>query len=202
MIKENSFDGAPGGTNGISNTQPGYGTFVSPDATQTPDAFTSGNQNKAINQMANTVKSAAPSPEINANNINAIYAKKDTPTPDEVSCGIKYELGRQIKKDKAGAKSEVLKNLKKDPHFYSGLGMMGIDDETMMDNMTENKHPNDAPAKTKITSKPAETKKIFSEMAFARDNKFVVNSHLIDVMKELREAKQKRRMWQKGDTTL
>ena len=199
-LNENGFEGAPSG-NGMLNYGQSYGTYSSPDVSQTPDAFTSSNQNKAVNQMGNTVKDA-PKSGSSERDLSAIYAKKDTPTPDEVICGIKYELGQQIKKDKHKAKEEVLKNLRKDPHFYGGLKMLNIDDKTMTNNMNENKHPNDSPAKIKINSNSIETNKIFTEMAVAKDSKFVVNSHLVDVMKEMWEAKKNRRMWKKGDPTL
>jgi len=196
-IKENEFFGAPGGTAGTVNYGTGYGTPGSPDVSQNPGAFPTSNNNKAVNQMGNTAKEAPKSGSAEQD-LNAIYAKKNTPTPDEIISGIKYELGQQIKKDKGKAKEEVMKNLKKDPRFYTDLKMLNIDDESMMDNMTEGKHPNDAPAKTKISPNIDETKKIFSEMAKSRDKKYVVNSHLVDVMGKMWEAKRQRSSWKKG----
>lgn len=190
-IKENEFFPAPGGTNGTVNYQTGYGTFSSPDASQNPDHFTQGK--KHVGSNSNTRKNADTNPE---GDINAIYAKKDTPTPDEVVTGIKYELGQQIKKDKALAKQTVLANLKKDPHYYGKLKMLNIDDESMVQNMNENKsHPNDAAAKPKVTPNIDETKKIFAEMSKGRENKYVVNSQISDVMKEMWEKKKQRSAW-------
>lgn len=248
-IRENEFFPAPGGTNGTVNYQTGYGTFSSPDASQTPDHFTQGK--KHVGNNSNTRKNADTNPE---SDINAIYAKKDTPTPDEVVTGIKYELGQQIKKDKALAKQTVLTNLKKDPHYYGKLKMLNIDDESMLQNMSENKsdaadrivsmknaghgkwigscghvikqcrcphgsemefktlslcdacknkskslqeskHPNDAPERAKVTPNIEETKKIFAEMSKGRDNKYVVNSQISDVMKEMWEKKKQRSSW-------
>lgn len=52
-------------------------------------------------------------------------------TPDEVLCGIKYELKNDVLKDKDKAKQRVILNLKKDPHFYSSLHMLNIDDSDL-----------------------------------------------------------------------
>lgn len=199
-IKENSFEGSPGGFNGTVNTQPGYGTFASPEVSQNSANFAHSDQNKAINQFSNTRKEA-PSTASLSHELNGLYAGKDAPTPDELIAGIKYELGQQIKKDKYMAKQEVLKNLKKDRKYYSGLKMLNIDDESMVKNMSEQKqHPNDAPLKPKIgVVNKAETKKIFEEMTGNKDEKFVVNSGIVDVMRELWEQKRQRSAWKNGE---
>ena len=44
---------------------------------------------------------------------------------------LQYELSIMVKKDKAIAKQIVLKNMKDDPHYYSRLNMLNIDDEKM-----------------------------------------------------------------------
>jgi hypothetical protein len=193
QVKENEFAGAPGGTNGTDNYQTGYGTFGSPDVSQNPNLFANSNNNKAVNQNSNTVKDA-PNKVSTDQQVNALFSKKETPTPDEIVTGIKYELGQQIKKDKAMAKDTVLKNLRKDPKFYTSLKMMNIDDKSMVDNMTENKHPNDSPERMKITANPEATKQIFAELAKGHDQKYVVNSQICDVMKEMWAAKHARRL--------
>ena len=63
--------------------------------------------------------------------VDQIFKKKDTPTPDEVMSAIQYELGNMVKKDKFIAKQTVLKNMKNDPHYYSRLDMLNIDDKKM-----------------------------------------------------------------------
>lgn len=63
--------------------------------------------------------------------VDQIFKKKDTPTPDEVMSAIQYELGNMVKKDKFIAKQTVLKNMKTDPHYYSRLDMLNIDDKKM-----------------------------------------------------------------------
>jgi len=196
-IKENSFEGGVGGSNGTLNYQTGYGTPAGPDNSQNMGAFPSSDNNKAVNQNSNTTKDTPNTGSVEKD-INGIFAKKQTPTPDEIISGIKYELGQQNKKDKRKAKEEVVKNLKKDPRFYTDLKMLNIDDKSMVDNMTENKHPNDAPAKTKVTAKVEETKKIFTELAHGRDNKYVVNSEISTVMKQMWEQKQQRNNWRSG----
>ena len=257
QVKENEFSGAPGGTNGTDNYQTGYGTFGSPDVSQNPNLFANSNNNKAVNQNSNTVKDA-PNKVSTDQQVNALFSKKETPTPDEIVTGIKYELGQQIKKDKAMAKDTVLKNLRKDPKFYTGLKMMNITDKDMVDNMTENKnpnsqgdlqvynklkelgeikvgdyiglrlmrsqlvdslcrlksegkinfdgtvasiksvneskHPNDSPERIKITANPEATKQIFADLAKGHDEKYVVNSQICDVMKEMWAAKHARRL--------
>ena len=57
--------------------------------------------------------------------------KKQTPSPDEIMSALQYELSQMVKKDKAIAKQTVLKNLKTDPHYYSKLNMLNIDDKNM-----------------------------------------------------------------------
>lgn len=197
IVKENSFEAGAAGTAGINNYGPTYGTFASPNASQVPDKFDSSNRNKTLGSNSNTAKNS-PGQDPTDKKVNAIYSKKDVPSPDEVVTGIKYEMGQQIKKDKYQAKQTVLDNLKKDPHYYGKLKMLNIDDKSMVDNMNEIKHPNDSPAKTKITPNIEETKKIFAEMSKGKDQKYVVNSQICDVMKEMWEAKKQRSNWKNG----
>ena len=197
-VKENAFNAAPGGAAGAISYQAPYGTPSGPNQSQDPSHFDSSSRNKARNkslgQRSNNAQDFAKPGEM-AKDVDTIYAKKDTPTPDEIVTGIKYEMGRQNKKDKNGAKQIVLSNLKKDPHFYRDLKMMNIDDKSMVDNMTENRHPNDAPAKPSVKPNIEETKKIFVEMARGHEKKYVVNSQICDVMKEMWAAKNARSAW-------
>lgn len=200
-IKENSFDAAPGGSAGAVAYGVPYGTPAGPDQTQDPNHFDSSNKNKAQNKTlgrrSNNAQAFAKPGDM-AKDVNTIYAKKDTPTPDEIVSGIKYEIGQQNKKDKNLAKQTVLANLKKDPHYYRDLKMLNIDDKSMVDNMTESKHPNDAPARPKVQPNVEETKKIFAEMAKGYEKKYVVNSGISEVMKQMWEAKQQRSSWKNG----
>jgi len=196
-IYENEFSPAGGGSNGTLNYQTGYGTPAGPDNSQNLGAFPSSDNNKAVNQNSNTTKDTPNTGSVEKD-INGIFSKKQTPTPDEIIAGIKYELGRQNKKDKCKAKEEVMQNLKINPRHYTDLKMLNIDDKSMTDNMNENKHPNDAPAKIKISSNIDETKKIFTELAHGRDNKYVVNFEICSVMKRMWEQKQQRNNWRSG----
>ena len=45
--------------------------------------------------------------------------------------GINQELGNMVKKDKFIAKQTVIKNLKSNPHYYSRLNSLNIDDKDM-----------------------------------------------------------------------
>ena len=73
--------------------------------------------------------------------------------------------------------------------------MLNIDDQDLV---SENRHPNDAPERTKITPNIEETKKIFAEMSIGKDKKYVVNSQICDVMKEMWVAKKARSSWKNG----
>lgn len=63
--------------------------------------------------------------------VDQIFQKKQTPSPDEIMSALQYELSQMVKKDKAIAKQTVLKNLKSNPHYYSRLDMLNIDDDKM-----------------------------------------------------------------------
>ena len=63
--------------------------------------------------------------------IDQIFQKKITPTPDELLSALQYEMNQMVKKDKYIAKSIVVKNLKDDPKYYSRLNMLNIDDDKM-----------------------------------------------------------------------
>ena len=71
--------------------------------------------------------------------VDQVFQKKDTPSPDEVMSALQYELTNMVCKDKAIAKQMVLDNLKTDPHYYSRLINLNIDDDKMkVDEMKEN----------------------------------------------------------------
>jgi len=111
---------------GIVN--PGMGTYSSPDSRQNLSAFANNHpsmyypvgQNKI--DWFNSEKATAPDPK-------DIEALKNKVTPDEVLLGIELELHRQFHKNKSNAKLIVIKNLKKDPKYYSSLhALIGDDD--------------------------------------------------------------------------
>lgn len=190
-IKENNFE-APG--IGSINYGQQYGTFSSPEVSQNSANFAHSNNNKTVEQNSNT-RQDTPDAASMSKDLNAIYSKKDTPSPDEIITGIKYEMSQQIKTDKQKAKETVLANLKKDPHYYRNLKMLNIDDGSMVQNMSENKHPNDGPLRDKVTADTSETKKIFEDMIKQKDNRYDVNSQIVDVMKEMWKQKRQRSAW-------
>lgn len=190
-LTENEFSPAPGGTSGTSNYQTGYGTHSSPDVSQDPKHFATGD---SVGTHSNTKKDPS-NPSEAQKLIDIIYSKPNPPTPDDIAAAVKRVMGGQIKKDPLAAKLEVLRNMAKNPNTYKGLQDMGIDDKTMMDTVNENRHPNDAPARLKVTGNVEETKKIFAEMAQGRDKKYVVNSGISEVMKQMWENKQNRSKW-------
>lgn len=65
------------------------------------------------------------------NQVNKIFTKKVTPTPDEILSALQWEMNQMVKKDKYIAKQMVLKNLKSDPKYYARLNMLNIDDDKM-----------------------------------------------------------------------
>lgn len=190
-LTENEFSPAPGGVEGTSNYQTGYGTHSSPDVSQDSKHFTTGD---SVGTHSNTKKNLS-SPSETQKLLDIIYSNPNPPTPDDIVAAVKRVMGNQIKKDSLAAKLEVLRNMAKNPNMYKELQDMGIDDKTMMDTVNENRHPNDAHARSKITANVDETKKIFSEMATGRDKKYVVNSGISEVMKQMWEAKQNRNKW-------
>lgn len=190
-LTENEFSPAPGGAAGTSNYQTGYGTHSSPDVSQDPKHFATGD---SVGTHSNTKKDPS-NPSEAQKLLDIIYSRPNPPTPDDIVAAVKRVMGNQIKKDALAAKLEVLRNMSKNPNTYKGLQDMGIDDKTMMDTVNENRHPNDAPARSKVTTNVEETKKIFSELSAGRDQKYVVNSGISEVMKQMWESKKNRNKW-------
>jgi len=179
IVKENSFEGAPGGY-GVMNYGVTYGT---PNyASQDPSKFSSsdkvtnhmdsntestssammqpperpdriGRNSNTISTTPDTgdtvrlIKPNTVSQDTNADvqksqkpldpnkeldpQVDKLFQKKQTPSPDEVMSALQYELNNMVKKDKFIAKQIVLKNMKSDPHYYSRLDMLNIDDKKM-----------------------------------------------------------------------
>lgn len=268
FLTENEFSPAPA-ANGTINSQPGYGTFASQNVTQTPSSFHSATNNKSLGSTSDSTNGTEQSGSLQKD-LNAIYSKKQVPSADEIVCGIKAEMAKQLTKNKAEAKAEVIKNLKKDPKYYSSLKHLGIDDETMMNEITQkdinSTHPKnpaifdklkgwdiskltldnlnalrdkmnrfiraaklkgnedyayisslesersryDAEIQKRLdyinkpimenkkqTQKEA-TKKIFDDLMVEKNNKYVVNSGIVEAMRQTREAKERRSQWKQG----
>lgn len=162
-LKENSFEGAPGGNKGTLNYQTGYGTPKDGNVVQNPDHFSDSNKT-VTHFVPNTSRGSAPikalpkRPDVKGDQVVAatgttvntmqadhpidptqqfapqvdqIFQKKVTPTPDEIMSGLQYELSNMVKKDKAVAKQIVLNHLKGNPRYYSELDMLNIKDKDM-----------------------------------------------------------------------
>ena len=101
--------------------------------------------------------------------VDQLFQKKQTPSPDEVMCGLQQELGKMVKKDKNIAKQRVLKNLRKNSNYYSRLEDLNIDDEKMEvdENMLK---------ETKLVDETtfAKTKAVLDEMIAAKQQKVAV----------------------------
>lgn len=188
-LKENDFDTAQAGGSGALTYAPTWGTFASPDVVQNPDAFYNSNNNKAIGPHSNLATGAPAAPQALDQQVDQIYSKKSTPTPDEVMTGLKYELQHMIKKDKGRAKQLVIGNLQQDPHYYGKLGMLNINDKEMM-----KVQPPTAigSATTPVNETINETKKILDQMLAARTKKDETPQSYKDALKDTRERKNAR----------
>ena len=134
-----------------SNTESTSSAMMQP--TERPDRIDSRNNNPSSvispDKMGkNTVSPAAnydvqksqvplnPEQELDPKVDQLFKGKKQTPSPDEIMSAVQYELANMVKKDKMIAKQTVLKNMKNDPHHYSNLQNLNIDDDKMK--VTEN----------------------------------------------------------------
>lgn len=121
-----SYTGNPGNTTGLVN--PGMATYTSPDVSQNPiNIFQAG-------RNTDTRYNTRPPAGITDKEIEYIKTKV---TPDEVLCGMDYELKRLFYKNKDEAKAIVVRNLKKDPKYYSGLKMLNLTDDPIRESQTE-----------------------------------------------------------------
>lgn len=179
IIKENAFDMGIAGTTGAMDYSVGYGTPASPAVSQSPAEFVN---NKTLGSHSNTAASAPASGSSHDSEIDQIYSKDTTPTPDEVISGLKYELQNMIKKDKAMAKEIVINNLKQDPHYYGKLRMMNIDDKEMM-----NTNPQPTP-----DEQMNERIKILNKMLEAKGKKAETPQSYKDALKETKAQRDRR----------
>jgi hypothetical protein len=176
-IKENSFEGGVAGAGGTSNYSVGYGTFASPNVSQNPSSFGTSPTPYNKNVTDDTATSSSLS-----NDIDTLFTKKETPTPDEIMAGMQFELGKMIKKDKRVAKQTVITNLKQNPRFYSELGSLNMDDKKMV--VKENYMKNGVNI--------AVTKGILDQMIADKKGKreeMKMNDAIQDILKEKRDKK-------------
>jgi hypothetical protein len=186
LILENSFDGSPSGYAGSVNSQPEYGTFGSPDASQNPGSFDNSHLNKPFDQNVTgqpdtqiTDKSGSFDPDI-----ERLFKGKEKPTIDAIMTGIQYELANMIKKDKHLAKERVINNMKKHgPKYYTKLGMLGM--PGVGDNLDENminENNNDNAMKFRVD--------MLNDMVKAKQAKRIeMNPEILNILKDKREQK-------------
>jgi hypothetical protein len=180
------------------NTSKGSGAL--PQLPNRPDVV-----NKSANTIDQTTSPAAaaekkqsekpldPTKEFDPQ-VDQIFQKKDTPSPDEIMAAVQYELGNMVKKDKAIAKQTVLSNYKEDPHYYSRLNMLNIDDDKMKVDETIMKE------QTKLVNQSTfeKTKALLDSMVADRQkNVAVANTPEINqIFKDLTDKRQARKMGQ------
>jgi len=97
--------------------------------------------------------------------VDQLFQKKQTPSPDEIMSALQYELGNMVKKDKFIAKQTVLKNMKNDPHYYSRLDMLNIDDKKMKVDESSTNMDTFSKTKSVLDEMVAERKKTASRAA-------------------------------------
>lgn len=123
------MQGLPYGQGGAIPGSSDFDTFSSPEVSQNPDKFDSLNDksNLTAKQTLNSITPFSPyhgqDPWDYVKDVENVKTKV---TPDEVIMGIDYEMKKLVLKDKQVAKQNVVKNLKKDPKYYSKLHMLGV----------------------------------------------------------------------------
>ena len=146
------------------------GTYSSPNVSQNPGSFASNHPsmyypvgaNKV--DMYNNYRVTAPSDE-------DVKKLKKTVTPDEIIMGMDYELKRMFMKNKSKAREMVVKNLKRDPKYYSSLHMMGIgggDQQLSEDKKVIKENMNTKDLNVSVS----EVQKIIDEMVAKRNPKW------------------------------
>jgi hypothetical protein len=134
IIKCNAFDPAPGGSAGSINMQPGSSFATQNSAFQNPSKFDSSNYNKYYDSNATGQPDTQQVDQSGSfdKDVEQLFKGKQKPTPDDILCGIQYELQNMVRKDKRIAKEKVIQNMKKHgPKYYTGLGMLNINDKNM-----------------------------------------------------------------------
>lgn len=194
LQKENSFDAAPGGSGGSLAYGPTMGTFASPSVSQNPAKFQHYPPGIDVQNSGNYDKSVSVGMEVTSSfnkDVDQLFKKKVTPSPDQVLSAMQFEMGKQISKNKRLAKQVVLQNLKLDPLYYNKLSHLNIDEPSLTKNINENKDPL---IKKEIQIK--NTKELLNQMISEREKKYIPkNPALDDVLKSMESTKKKRRSW-------
>jgi hypothetical protein len=194
-VEENSFDAGVGGMAGSINTQPGYGTFSSPDVAQNPASFHSSDYNKYYDKHS----TGQPDTQITDTSgsfdadVEKLFQKKQKPTPDDIFCGMEYEMGRMIHKDKRTAKEIVINNLKKHgPKYYTKLGMLNITEPDLSLNLNELNMMNINDKTMDVSPVMQERINVLNQMVAEKEAKradLKLNDAIQDILREKREQR-------------
>ena len=139
-LGDRMMQGLPFGQGGAVSGASNLDTFSSPDVTQDPSKF--GTLSDKSNLTAPETQAAVTpfGPFTNQNPwdyVRGVEQIKYKVTPDEVITGMDYEMKKLVLKDRQVARTNVVKNLKKDPKYYSKLHMLGVfpdeKDEALME---------------------------------------------------------------------
>ena len=139
------MQGLPFAQGGAVSGASDVSTFTSPDVSQDPNHFgTLTDKSKITAGAKDSIEKISPFGPYTGQNpkdyVGDVEQIKYKVTPDEVITGIDYEMKKLVLKDRQVAKANVVKNLKKDPKYYSKLHMLGVypdeKDEALMEVMT------------------------------------------------------------------
>lgn len=136
------MQGLPYGQGGAVSGASDLGTFSSPDVSQDPNKFgTLTDKSKITATDKQSMQTIAPFGPYTGqdpwNYIRDVEQIKYKVTPDEVIMGIDYEMKKLVLKDRQVARANVVKNLKKDPKYYSKLHMLGVFPDEKAENLME-----------------------------------------------------------------
>jgi hypothetical protein len=142
-LGDRMMQGLPFGQGGAVSGASNLDTFSSPDVTQDPSKFgtLSDKSNLTAPETQAAVTPFGPFTDQNPwDYVRDVEQIKYKVTPDEVITGMDYEMKKLVLKDRQVARTNVVKNLKKDPKYYSKLHMLGVfpdeKDEALMEVMT------------------------------------------------------------------
>jgi len=178
-LGDRMMQGLPYGQGGAVTGASSFDTFSSPDVSQNPDKFgslvdkskLSANSKQSMNIISPFSPENEESPEDYEKDVDAV---KYTVTPDEVLCGIDYEMKKMVLKDKQVAKQNVVNNLKHDPQYYSKLKMLDIVDEEP-EQSEKSEKPDNQPVNNELdefyTPQEKEIRGIMREMYKKRYNR-------------------------------
>ena len=139
-LGDRMMQGLPFGQGGAVSGASNLDTFSSPDVTQDPSKFgtVSDKSNLTAPETQAAVTPFGPFTNQNPSDyVRDVEQIKYKVTPDEVITGMDYEMKKLVLKDRQVARTNVVKNLKKDPKYYSKLHMLGVfpdeKDEALME---------------------------------------------------------------------